>query len=169
MVVAAGAWSGALVPGFADRIQPQRGQLVHLQLPGSEVLPALVTFAGHYLLPFPGNRVVIGATRETGSGFAAELTAGGLAQVLAQGRSLVPTLAEARWVEARVGLRPVSHDGQPYLGPVPGIEGLWLATGMGPSGLTIGPYSGTLIAEQISAWSAGRPLPSLPTAFDPGR
>jgi D-amino-acid dehydrogenase len=35
----------------------------------------------------------------------------------------------------------------PVLGPVPGVEHIWLVTGHGPSGLTLGPYSGKISAE----------------------
>ncbi len=169
VVVAAGSWSGGLVDVLGPRVQPQRGQIVHLQLPGASALPTLDTSAGHYLLSFPGDRVVIGATRETGSGFDATLTAGGVAQVIAQGLTLVPALADATWIEARVGLRPASHDGFPYLGPVPGVDGLWVATGMGPSGLTFGPYCGSVIAEHALARLGGDPAPAIPATFDPGR
>jgi D-amino-acid dehydrogenase len=83
--------------------------------------------------------------------------------------SLVPTLAAATWIETRVGLRPASHDGFPYLGPAPGVDGLWLATGMGPSGLTLGPYCGSVVADQVLARLGGGPTPVVPAAFDPAR
>jgi D-amino-acid dehydrogenase len=35
----------------------------------------------------------------------------------------------------------------PVLGPVPDIEHILLVTGHGPTGLTLGPYSGKIIAE----------------------
>ncbi len=107
VVLAAGAWSGGLTSALARRVEPQRGQIVHLHLPGASTLPTLDTFAGHYLLTFPGDRVVIGATRETGSGFDPALTAGGVAQVLTQGFSLVPALAQA------AGSRPGSACARP--------------------------------------------------------
>lgn len=169
VVLAAGAWSGRLGGALAGRVEPQRGQILHLHLPGASVLPTLDTYAGHYLLTFPGDRVVIGATRETGSGFDPTLTAGGVAQVLAQGFSLVPALERARWIEARVGLRPASMDGRPYLGRAPGYDNLFLATGMGPSGLTLGPYCGSVIADTVLAQLAGGPAPAIPGSFDPSR
>lgn len=169
VVVAAGAWSGGLTRALAGRVEPQRGQIVHLHLPGASALPTLDTFAGHYLLTFPGDRVVIGATRETGSGFHPRLTAGGVAQVLAQGFSLVPALARADWIEARVGLRPASADGLPYLGRAAGHENLYLATGMGPSGLTVGPYCGSVIADTVLAELTGAAAPLIPKSYDPAR
>ncbi len=169
VVLAAGAWSGRVIPALAGCIEPQRGQILHLHLPGAGALPTVDTFAGHYLLTFPGDRVVIGATRETGSGFHPELTAGGVAQVLAQGMSLVPALAEAGWIEARVGLRPASADGHPYLGSAPDRHNLWLATGMGPSGLTLGPYCGTVVADAALAALTGGTPPHIPATYDPAR
>ncbi len=166
VLVAAGAWSG---PMTHTAVQPQRGQIVHLRLPGAAQLPTLDTAAGHYLLTFPGDRVVIGATRETGSGFDPSLTAGGVAQVLRQGVSLVPALAGATWIEARVGLRPVSHDGLPYLGALPAVDGLWVATGMGPSGLTVGPYCGAVVADHILASFDGNAAPAIPASYRPDR
>ncbi len=35
----------------------------------------------------------------------------------------------------------------PVLGAVPGIEGVYLVTGHGPTGLQLGPYSGKVVAD----------------------
>jgi D-amino-acid dehydrogenase len=35
----------------------------------------------------------------------------------------------------------------PVLGPVPGHPGVWLATGHGAAGLTLGPFSAKLVVE----------------------
>lgn len=47
------------------------------------------------------------------------------------------------------GLRPCMSDGLPVVGPVPGHRGLFIATGHGMLGLTLGPITGRLIAESI--------------------
>jgi len=52
--------------------------------------------------------------------------------------------------EIRIGLRPLSADGLPYLGMVPGHDNLVLATGHGPSGLQLGPYSGLVAAQLLT-------------------
>jgi D-amino-acid dehydrogenase len=47
------------------------------------------------------------------------------------------------------GLRPCTPDGLPIVGPVPGVDGLFVATGHAMLGLTLGPITGRLIAECV--------------------
>ncbi|SMO83587.1 NAD(P)/FAD-dependent oxidoreductase [Halorubrum cibi] len=154
VVVAGGAWS----PAFGDDlgveipVEPKRGQIVHLDLPDAETgsWPVLKGFRHHYIVPWPDGRLVAGATRETGSGFDPRVTAAGLEEVLGEALRVAPGLADATVIEHRVGLRPVSADGVPILGAVPGVEGAHLATGHGATGLTLGPYSGKVVADRIT-------------------
>ena len=151
VIVAGGAWSPALASplGLRVPVEPQRGQIAHLVLNGADSgpWPMVSGFHDHYLVAWPGGRVAVGATRETGSGFDPRSTATGVREVLDEALRLAPGLAAATLLEVRVGLRPLAADGLPILGPVPGYRGLWLATGHGPSGLTLGPLSGKLVAE----------------------
>jgi D-amino-acid dehydrogenase len=152
-VVAAGAWSKELGRslGIDIPVEPQRGQIIHLGLPGvdTSAWPIVLAFRGHYMVPWPDGRVVVGATRETGSGFSPQTTAAGVAEVLAEALRVAPGLAGADIREIRVGLRPASRDGLPILGPVPAIAKLLLAIGHGAVGLQLGPYSGKVVAGMI--------------------
>jgi D-amino-acid dehydrogenase len=151
-VIAGGAWSAALAAqlGVELPVAPQRGQIIHLDVDAdSGGWPAVNGFHGHYIVGWPDRRVVAGATRETGSGFHPEVTAAGVREVLDEALRVAPGLAPARIREIRVGLRPLSADGLPVLGPVDGWRGVVLATGHGPTGLTLGPYSGKLLADLI--------------------
>jgi D-amino-acid dehydrogenase len=154
VVVAAGAWSADVLrpAGVNVPVDAQRGQILHLRVPGvdTSALPIVHPIAAsHYLLPFADSRIVVGATRETGSGYDPRLTAGGVARVLDDALGVAPGLANATLAELRVGLRPATPDGDPILGRVSGYEELWIATGMGPTGLTLGPYSGRLVAHAL--------------------
>lgn len=155
VVVAAGAWSASLLAGaglgVALPVAPQRGQIVHLEVAEDTAAMPVVSplAADHYLLAFADRRVVVGATRETGSGFEPMLTAGGVAAVLADALGVAPGLASAKVRDQRVGLRPQTPDGLPLLGPIAACPGLWVLTGMGPLGLTLGPYCGHLVAEAV--------------------
>jgi D-amino-acid dehydrogenase len=101
------------------------------------------------MVPWPDHRVVAGATRETGSGFRPHTTAAGVREVLSEALRVAPGLAAADIRDIRVGLRPYSADTMPVLGPVPGVRGIVLATGHGPTGLTLGPYSGKVVADVV--------------------
>jgi len=152
-ILAGGAWSGALAEtlgvGVCLPVFPQRGQILRLRLPGRETArwPIIVGFHTHYLLTFPQDRVVAGATRESDSGFDARMTAGGVREALDEALRVAPGLAGATLDEVGVGLRPASPDGLPMLGRMPGHERLYVATGHGATGLQLGPYSGALVAD----------------------
>jgi len=47
------------------------------------------------------------------------------------------------------GLRPASPDGLPYAGRLPSMDNVWVASGHGMLGVTMGPITGRLIADQI--------------------
>ncbi|WP_033294878.1 NAD(P)/FAD-dependent oxidoreductase [Amycolatopsis jejuensis] len=151
VVLAAGAWSAEVASalGVPVPVEPLRGQISHFSLPGTETAgwPVVLPRTSHYLLAFPGGRVVAGATREAGVGFDHRVTARGQAEVLEQALAVAPGLADAGLIETRVGFRPVTPDSLPLLGQV--APGLFLATGFGPAGLTLGPYAGKLIAGLV--------------------
>lgn len=153
LIIAAGAWSAALAEklGFALPIFPQRGQIVHLDMPDAYTgdWPIVVGYHDQYILTFRPNRVVAGATRESDSGYEVRLTAGGVKSVLDQALSVAPGLAGATIAEIRVGLRPFSPDRLPVMCAAPGHPNIFLCTGHGPSGLQLGPYSGRLVAGLV--------------------
>ena len=67
--------------------------------------------------------------------------------------------------EIRVGLRPLCRDSLPIIGAVPGVSGLFVATGHGASGLQLGPYSGMITADL----ALGGKAPKEAGAFNPDR
>jgi D-amino-acid dehydrogenase len=117
VIVTAGAWAAALLSplGVALPIEPQRGQIVHLNLPGQDTRdwPVVLPPGSHYLLAFDDSRVVVGATRESGAGFDYRVTAAGQAEVLGEALDVAPGLANATIVETRVGFRPVGPGVRP--------------------------------------------------------
>jgi glycine/D-amino acid oxidase-like deaminating enzyme len=152
VVAATGAWTTSFLPetGQVVPVQVQRGQIMHIALDGADtsrwpvVLPGA---SGHYLVAFDGGRIVAGATRETGSGLDYRVTPAGLAEILGEALAVAPGLADGTYLETRVGFRPVGPGIRPLLGPVPGLDGLIVATGLGATGLTMGPLAGELAAQ----------------------
>jgi D-amino-acid dehydrogenase len=173
LVIAGGAWSPTLAEaiGFSLPLYPQRGQIIHLDLPDADTSrwPILEWFGSHYILTFPTNRVVAGATREHDSGYDVRMTAGGVHEVLDVALSVAPGLASATLAEVRIGLRPFSPDGLPVLGQTPGLANLFLCTGHGPSGLQLGPISGALVTDLINGQPTALDLgPYLPDRYETG-
>lgn len=155
VVVAGGAWSPTFerTLGCHLAVEPQRGQIVHLRTGRYQDVgdwPLLATVGDRYQVPWPDGRVAVGATRETGSGYDAHTTAAGVLSVLQEALRVSPGLADAAVVDVRVGLRPVTPDLLPVLGAVPGWEGIHVATGHGPTGLTLGPFTAGLIADGLA-------------------
>ncbi|MFE7330155.1 NAD(P)/FAD-dependent oxidoreductase [Streptomyces sp. NPDC057565] len=169
VVVAAGAWAPQLLEplGVHVRVAPQRGQIMHLRLPGVDTVnwPVVLPRSKHYLLAFDDSRVVVGATREDDTGFDHRITAAGVAEVLGEALSVAPGLADATHVETRIGFRPVGPDIRPLLGEVPQVPGLVVVNGLGASGLMVGPYVGSIAARLARREDAGIDL----APYDPLR
>jgi glycine oxidase len=164
VVLAAGGWSGEI--GGVDPpvpVVPQRGQILALGSGDVQLRRTLLKESDPYLVPRADGRIVVGATREQ-VGYDRRLTAGGVAWLLASAIEMVPSLAEAEIAELWTGFRPLSADGLPIIGPS-AIEGLFYATGHGPSG--VGPAPGT--ARLLAALVLGREPPVPPEAFSPLR
>jgi D-amino-acid dehydrogenase len=173
VIIAGGAWSSTFSRqlNLAIPIEPQRGQIIHLALPGVATgeWPVVNAFHGHYLVCWPGDgqagRVVAGATRETGAGFAPYSTASGVLEVLSEALRVAPGLAGAQISEIRIGLRPRTPDNLPVLCRAPTVEGVVIAAGHGATGLQLGPFSGKIAADL----ALGQPSPVDIGAFDVSR
>jgi D-amino-acid dehydrogenase len=168
VVVAGGAWS----PEFADDlgyevpVEPMRGQILHLETDHETgAWPIVTGTRSLYTVPWGDGRIAVGATYEEGSGYTPHTTIAGVHEVLSDTLDVLPGLAEAAIGEIRVGLRPGSADGLPVCGQVPGVEGAYLATGHGPTGLQMGPYTG----RQVGRLVRGEPLETDMDAFSPAR
>ena len=169
VVIAGGAWSGTFGDQLGVRlpVSPQRGQIIHLGVSSEKTgsWPAIGAFRGHYIVPRVDGRVAVGATRESGVGFDPHPTADGVREVLAEAIRVAPGLGDATLEEVRVGLRPASADGLPILGAIPDVDGAYVATGHGSTGLQLGPYSGKLVADLV----VGKEPDVDRSAFDPTR
>jgi D-amino-acid dehydrogenase len=166
VVVAAGAWTTEVCAGFGVQlpVRPQRGQIIHTQLPGTDTSgwPVVLPDREPYLVAFPGGRIVAGATRED-AGFQYSATVAGVGGLLAGAIAHAPGLGVAELLETRIGFRPATSDGWPILGAL--ADGLIVATGHGTEGLTAGPWSGLAVAQL----ALGQQPPTDLTPFSPYR
>ncbi|MDX6718718.1 MAG: glycine oxidase [Solirubrobacteraceae bacterium] len=152
VVVAAGAWSGAIA-GLPDAaripLRPVKGQILRLRDPqGPGLLERVVRFEGGYLVPRGDGRYVLGATTEE-RGFDTSVTAGGLYELLRDAGELVPGVHELIVEETSAGLRPATPDNAPVLGGATDVEGLLWATGHHRNGILLAPATAEIVAGAL--------------------
>ena len=164
VVVAAGAWSSGIAGCRPIApVTPQRGQILALERGDVDLRHVILTPGDPYIVPRADGRVIVGATREM-AGWSASLTAGGVAWLLNTAIRIVPDLAHCAINELWTGFRPLSSDGVPIIGRGD-LDGLFFATGHGPSG--IGPLPGTVAL--LAALMFGEAAPISPQPFSPLR
>lgn len=151
VVVAAGAWSGELLAslGLELPVKPMKGQMI-LYKCAEDFLPRMVMADGRYAIPRRDGHILVGSTLED-VGFDKTPTGEALESLKASAEALLPALAGAEVVKQWAGLRPGSPEGIPYIGPVPGFEGLWLNCGHFRNGLVLAPASCELLADLLLA------------------
>ena len=70
-------------------------------------------------------------------------------ELLQRAIDVLPDLERAELVQQLAGSRPLSPDSKPIIGPVPGWEGVLLATGHTTKGIHLGPVTGRIIADYV--------------------
>lgn len=156
-ILAAGCWAGeeAARLGIRLPVRPVRGQLLMVQTPPG-TLPHMILHKGRYLVPRADGTILIGSTAEE-AGFDKSVTVSGARELLERGIAMLPALKDAPLLASWAGLRPATPDRLPFLGPVPGYDGLILATGHFRNGILLGPLTGLLVRDLLR----GAPHPRL--------
>ncbi len=149
VVLSAGAWSGELLGslGLALPVEPVKGQMI-LYKCAADFLSSMVLAKGRYAIPRRDGHILVGSTLEH-EGFDKTPTLSALESLKASAVELIPALAQAEVVGHWAGLRPGSPEGIPYIGRVPGFEGLWLNCGHYRNGLVLAPASCQMFADLL--------------------
>ena len=152
-VVAAGAWSGGLARqlGLALDTRPIRGQIALLRFP-RPVLGRIVNHRLDYLVPREDGRMLVGSTLED-VGFDAVTVPDAIERLLEQAADLLGQLAEAITEQVWAGLRPGSADGLPTIGPIPGVDNAFVATGHYRAGIHQSPGTAAVVADLVEGRS----------------
>jgi sarcosine oxidase subunit beta len=158
VVLAAGADSVSLAAstGIALPIAAERRRLAYTAPCEGGILPPLVVafergFAGKQLT---NGVLYLGWLRETAD--VDDLTF--IEQTMAAGSTVLPTLSEVPVRRVMGGIYDNTPDRRPLLGPVNGMDGLFLATGFSGHGFMIAPAVGEMVAASITGRRTDLPL-----------
>jgi glycine/D-amino acid oxidase-like deaminating enzyme len=149
VVIANGPWSQHTSEwiGLDIPVIPLRGQIVHLDIPRGAPRPREAIFHNTgYVLPKPSGSLYIGTTIED-VGFDANTTTEARDSILEAVARLAPQIIDLPIKQMTACLRPYSTDDMPIIGAVPGIDGLFIATGHGFKGITLCLVTGKNLAQ----------------------
>ena len=149
IVFAMGAWSKEMEPwiGMPVPVKPLKGQTIHLEVPGPP-LPAMIHHGNEYVAPKLGG-IVIAGSYDGFMGYDTTIHDEGKALILEGVEAICPGIMDRRIVSHVTGLRPASGDLLPILGPIPGLEGAYIAAGHRRVGITLSAITGELMSQLI--------------------
>ncbi len=147
VIIAAGPWSGSVSGGALTGlpVTPLKGQIIRMRAPGPPIKISL-SWNSDYATTKQDGLVWAGTTEER-AGFDDAPTPEGRAAVMASAVGVLPYLEGSEVVRHTACLRPITPDGLPVIGPVPGAEGAFISTGAGRNGIQLGPAMGKVVAE----------------------
>lgn len=127
--VASGAWSRQLLNqfGIETGIMPVRGQMVLYKL-DAPWFSCVINEGHRYMVPRDDGHLLVGSCEEE-VGFDASTSDSMIEELREWACSVLPDLRYATVKRSWAGLRPGSFDSYPYLGSVPGQEGVYIASG----------------------------------------
>jgi glycine oxidase len=189
VVLAMGAWAAEADAWLGQHIpvQPLHGEVLNVRLPGPMLRTFILTARHGPILQRRDGIVLVGSIGGvTMSGMDVEakhvfdpldrspavydLTPRPEAADLMIERALtvMPAIEDAELVGHLAGARPLSADRMPIIGPVPGRNGVFLATGHGTKGIHLAPITARMIADYVLHGGC-RQAGIDPAAFLPGR
>ena len=178
VVLAMGAWSSESSSwlDFPVPVTYLKGERLMLRYDGPR-LPVLISSPkrGHMISRMDGF-LSVGSTRGRdydkdhlfmGMEFDRQPSEKARMDIMGWATDVFPDLENAELVEQLAGSRPLSPDRLPIIGPVPGTDGVMLATGHTTKGIHLSLVTGKALADRIFRGSTDLPVDM--TAFLPDR
>ncbi|MEK5549189.1 glycine oxidase ThiO [Paenibacillus sp. FSL L8-0689] len=134
--------------GFEYPLYPVKGEAVAVSLK-DHPLEYTIYADDIYLVPKQNNELWIGATSLPHQ-YDEEVTVGGLEGLLARASAWLPRVREASFIRAWAGLRPQAVSGHPFIGIVPGVEGVYAAVGHYRNGVLLSDATGRAMAAMLN-------------------
>ena len=121
-------WCGVNIP-----VTPLKGQILRLRHSGAPVRTS-IHYSGSYVVTKSDGLIWAGTTEEL-VGFDEATTSQARDKIMGDLLRMIPSLEDAELVQHTACLRPLSSDGLPIVGKVPGWQNLYLGTGAGRKGI----------------------------------
>lgn len=152
-VVAAGAWSGQLCKslGYNIPLLPARGFVILYDTKGSTVVqkPAILEDYGAVFTQH-GQKTLRATSYFEMVGFDDKFGQRRMNWLMEVGKKHLSKNNDLRVVETGCGFRPLTSDQIPVVGPIPGYNNAYIATGHARLGLTLAPVTGYLLDAMIN-------------------
>jgi len=153
VVVCLGSYSATFLrnTGIALAIYPAKGYSVTIPTDKTHTPPVVSLTDDQYKLVYSnfGDRLRIAGTAEL-SGYGLGLNEGRCRAILDNVRALFPNAGDFESARFWTGLRPATTSNLPYIGNTRSFSNLWLNTGHGTLGWTMGAGSGKRISDMIN-------------------
>lgn len=146
VLIAAGAWSSALLPGLPATM-PVRGHLVSYDTNRKKLLDTILRHNGTYLLQRRGGALVAGSSTEH-VGFDREIDESIVADIGVRASRLLPALAGSVPISRWNGFRPAVSGEEPVIGRIHGTS-IWTAFGHYRNGILLAPETARMIVELV--------------------
>ncbi|SHK03983.1 D-amino-acid dehydrogenase [Rubritalea squalenifaciens DSM 18772] len=150
ILLAGGAWTPELSKQIGAKIPMQAGKGYSLTLPNPVQLPELCSIfvEGKVAITPMADSLRFAGTMEVG-GNDLSVNSRRVQGIIKTVKDYFPKFKDADFegVEPWAGLRPCSPDGLPYIGTVEGAENVVVATGHAMMGLSLGPITGSMVAD----------------------
>ncbi len=138
--------------GYQVDLRPQKGQLLvfDTSVKMSSEYPVAMLDGEADLIPFMNGKILLGATHENNAAWDLEPTKEAFTQLTQSAKKFLidPDYLFNQPFHYRVGTRAYTSDFAPFFGQL--NDQLIVASGLGSSGLTTGPYIGYLLAQYLN-------------------
>jgi glycine oxidase len=163
VVLALGPWSGtaSLWTDIDIPIVPQKGEIVRVEgfnPPLGIHIHGYSAGSSCSVVQKSDGATWLAATVQDGSGFDVMPSSEALEALSLCGMRMVPELESHKLVLHTACMRPVTPDGDPIIGKIPGKERAFIATGTGGKGILMGPVIGQAIADLVISGETELPI-----------
>lgn len=156
ILLATGAWLPELLEplGYQVDVRPQKGQLFELDTDfASDDWPVCMPYGQIDILPFEDGRIIVGASHEDQMGYDLQLDWEKIQEMREKASQFMPVLGQYQPARTRIGTRAYTSTYSPFYGALDSMPSVWVASGLGSSGLTNGPFIGWQLAQAIAGIS----------------